>query len=123
VRDNWVSPSLGRKSERSKPLWRALTGRAHAVATVNGTAALQSRASLAAGVRAGDRVMRSRLEPFAASRMQSHMPGLTASFVDVGEARLGPLDPAFSLPKRLPAIPNDTRRESPSIRLGHTTLI
>ena len=83
VRDNWVS-SAGPEVTAFETAMARLTGRAHAVATVNGTAALHL-ALLAVGVRAGDRV----IVPdwtFAASANAIAHAGATASFVDVGEA-------------------------------------
>jgi len=114
VRDNWVS-SAGPEVRAFETAMARLTGRAHAVATVNGTAALHL-ALLAAGVRAGDRV----IVPdwtFAASANAITHAGATASFVDVGEADWA-LDPALVA---------ETLAGDPTIRaviavdpLGHT---
>lgn len=83
VRDNWVS-SAGPQVTAFETAMARLTGRTHAVATVNGTAALHL-ALLAAGVCAGDRV----IVPdwtFAASANAISHAGATASFVDVRKA-------------------------------------
>ena len=114
VRDNWVS-SAGPEVTAFETAMARLTGRAHAVATVNGTAALHL-ALLAAGVRPGDRV----IVPdwtFAASANAVAHAGALASFVDVGES-----DWAID-----PALVAETLAEDPKIRaviavdpLGHT---
>lgn len=91
VRDNWVS-SAGPEVTALESAMARLTGRAHAVATVNGTAALHL-ALLAAGVGVGDRV----IVPdwtFAASANAISHAGATASFVDVRESDWA-LDPAL----------------------------
>lgn len=91
VRDNWVS-SAGPEVTAFETALARLTGRTYAVATVNGTAALHL-ALLAAGVRAGDRV----IVPdwtFAASANAIAHAGATASFVDVGKTDWA-LDPAL----------------------------
>jgi dTDP-4-amino-4,6-dideoxygalactose transaminase len=114
VRDNWVS-SAGPDVTAFETAMARLTGRTYAVATVNGTAALHL-ALLAAGVRAGDRV----IVPdwtFAASANAIAHAGATASFVDVRETDWA-LDPALVA---------ETLAGDPTIRaviavdpLGHT---
>jgi perosamine synthetase len=113
VRDNWVS-SVGPEVTAFEAAMARLTGRSHAVATVNGTAALHL-ALLAAGVGTGDRV----IVPdwtFAASANAIAHAGAIASFVDV-RASDWALDPA---------VVAETLAEDPSIRaviavdpLGH----
>ncbi|MGB0571181.1 MAG: aminotransferase class I/II-fold pyridoxal phosphate-dependent enzyme [Alphaproteobacteria bacterium] len=114
VRDNWVS-SAGPEVTALETAMARLTGRAHAVATVNGTAALHL-ALLAVGVRTGDRV----IVPdwtFAASANAISHAGATASFVDVRESDWA-LDPTLVA---------ETLAADPAIRaviavdpLGHT---
>jgi perosamine synthetase len=114
VRENWVS-SAGPEVTAFESAVAHLTGRAHAVATVNGTAALHL-ALLAVGVCAGDRV----IVPdwtFAASANAIAHAGATASFVDVTKS-----DWAID-----PALVAETLASDPMIRaviavdpLGHT---
>jgi dTDP-4-amino-4,6-dideoxygalactose transaminase len=80
VRDNWVS-SAGPEVLELEHSMAQLTGRAHAVATVNGTAALHL-ALLGLGIRPGDRV----IVPdwtFAATANAVAHAGATPVFVDV----------------------------------------
>lgn len=114
VHDNWVS-SAGPEVTAFESAMARLTGRAHAVATVNGTAALHL-ALLAAGVRPGDGVVVPDWT-FAASANAVAHAGATASFVDVGGA-----DWAID-----PALVAETLAADPTIRaviavdpLGHT---
>ena len=91
VRDNWVS-SAGPDIRAFEDGIAALAGRRYAVATVNGTAALHL-ALIAAGVRAGDRV----IVPdwtFAATANAVAHGGATPVFVDVREEDWA-LDPAL----------------------------
>jgi dTDP-4-amino-4,6-dideoxygalactose transaminase len=91
VRDNWVS-SAGPEVSAFETGTAELTGRSHAVATVNGTAALHL-ALLAVGVRPGDRV----IVPdwtFAASVNAVAHAGATPVFVDVRHEDWA-LDPAI----------------------------
>ncbi len=89
VRDNWVS-SAGPEVTAFEGALRELTGRRHAVALVNGTAALHM-ALVGAGVRPGDRV----IVPdwtFAASVNAVCHAGAVPVFVDVTDEDWG-LDP------------------------------
>lgn len=91
VRDNWVS-SAGPQVSAFERSVAALTGRAHAVATVNGTAALHL-ALLGSGIRPGDSV----IVPdwtFAASANAVAHAGATPVFVDVRHEDWA-LDPAL----------------------------
>lgn len=83
VTDNWVSTAGPRVVEMEGRM-AALTGRRHAIATVNGTAAIQL-ALTAAGVAKGDLV----IVPdwtFAASAAAIYHAGAEAFFVDVAPA-------------------------------------
>jgi len=91
VADNWVSTAGPRVGEMERRVGE-LTGRRFAIATVNGTTAIQL-ALMAAGVRAGDLV----IVPdwtFAASAAAIHHAGAEAYFVDVDGATWT-LDPAL----------------------------
>lgn len=91
VADNWVS-SAGPEVLALEQGMAALTGRAHAVATVNGTAALHL-ALLALGLKPGDRV----IVPdwtFAATANAAAHAGAVPIFVDVREDDWA-LDPAL----------------------------
>lgn len=80
VRDNWVS-TAGPEVSAFEAALRELTGRRHAIATVNGTASLHL-AVLAAGVQPGERV----IVPdwtFAASANAVAHAGAVPCFVDV----------------------------------------
>ena len=90
VEDNWVS-SAGPSVTEFEEKIAALTGRAHAVATSNGTCAIQL-ALVALGVRPGNHV----IVPdwtFAASANAVYHAGATPIFVDVS-AESWTLDPA-----------------------------
>ncbi|MBS28108.1 MAG: pyridoxal-5'-phosphate-dependent protein [Alphaproteobacteria bacterium] len=91
VRDNWVS-SAGPEVTAFENAMAQLTGRNHAVATVNGTAALHL-ALLAAGVKPGDQVVVPDWT-FAASVNAAAHAGATPAFVDVREADWA-IDPAL----------------------------
>ncbi len=91
VRDNWVS-SAGPFVVEFEQKISALTGQTHAVATVNGTTALQL-ALIAAGVKAGDFV----IVPdwtFAATCNAVYHAGATPIFVDI-TAESWTLDPTL----------------------------
>lgn len=82
VQDNWVSSAGPFVTECEKQV-AALANRAHAVASVNGTTALQL-AMMAAGVNRGDYV----IVPdwtFAATANAAHHAGATPIFADVTE--------------------------------------
>jgi perosamine synthetase len=95
----WVS-SAGSYVGRFEQMLADYTGIAHAVAIVNGTAALHL-ALLAAGVRPGDEVIVPSLTFVATANAVSHC-GATPHFADVEDATLG-LDPA-ALEKGLNAV-------------------
>ena len=86
VRDNWVS-SAGPEVTAFEKGIAALTGRKHALAVVNGTAALQL-ALLAAGIKVGDRVAVPDWT-FAATANAAVHAGATLAFVDVTESDWG----------------------------------
>jgi perosamine synthetase len=86
----WVS-SVGAYVDRFEAMLAEITGAAHAIAVVNGTAALQVCLHLA-GVGPGDEVVMPSLTFVATANAVSHC-GATCRFVDVDERTLG-LDPA-----------------------------
>ncbi|KIL97797.1 Bacillosamine/Legionaminic acid biosynthesis aminotransferase PglE 4-keto-6-deoxy-N-Acetyl-D-hexosaminyl-(Lipid carrier) aminotransferase [Paramagnetospirillum magnetotacticum MS-1] len=86
----WVS-SVGAYVDRFEAMLADITGAHHAVATVNGSAALEVCLHLA-GVGAGDDVVLPSLTFIATANAVSHL-GASCRFVDVDEATLG-LDPA-----------------------------
>ena len=90
VQDNWVSSAGPFVTECEKQI-AALVGRAHAVASVNGTTALQL-AMTAAGVEHGDYVVVPDWT-FAATANAAHHAGATPVFADVTEESWS-LDPA-----------------------------
>ena len=89
IQTGWVS-SVGAYVDRFEAMLADITGAAHAVAVVNGTAALQVCLHLA-GVRPGDEVVVPSLTFVATANAVSHC-GATCRFVDVEERTLG-LDP------------------------------
>ena len=91
VADNWVS-SAGPEVGKIEARMAALSGRAHGVATVNGTAALHL-ALVMAGVGSGHRVVLPDWT-FAATANAVLMAGATPVFVDV-TAESWTLDPAL----------------------------
>ncbi len=104
VTDNWVSSAGPFVTEFEASIAR-LTGRRHAVSTVNGTAALQLALS-AAGVGAGDLV----IVPdwtFAATANAVVHAGATPYFVDIAESSFT-LDPEL-IAKALKATPGGRR--------------
>ena len=90
VKENWVS-SAGPSVTEFEEKIAALTGRAHAVATSNGTCAIQL-ALVALGVRPGDYVIVPDWS-FAASANAVYHAGATPIFVDIS-AESWTLDPA-----------------------------
>lgn len=90
VQDNWVSSAGPFVTECEKQV-AALAGRAHAVASVNGTTALQLSMT-AAGVKRGDYVVVPDWT-FAATANAAHHAGATPVFADVTEESWS-LDPA-----------------------------
>ncbi|MGE0094017.1 MAG: aminotransferase class I/II-fold pyridoxal phosphate-dependent enzyme [Alphaproteobacteria bacterium] len=90
VQDNWVSSAGPFVTECEKQI-AALAGRAYAVASVNGTTALQL-AMTAAGVKPGDHVVVPDWT-FAATANAAHHAGATPIFADVTEESWS-LDPA-----------------------------
>ncbi|TAN58889.1 MAG: LegC family aminotransferase [Magnetospirillum sp.] len=90
IATGWVS-SVGAYVDRFEAMLAEVSGVAHAVAVVNGTAALQVCLHLA-GVRPGDEVVLPSLTFIATANAVSHC-GATCRFVDVEERTLG-LDPA-----------------------------
>lgn len=86
----WVS-SVGAYVDRFEAMLAETCGVAHAVAVVNGTAALHV-SLLLAGVRRGDEVLLPALTFIATANAISYL-GAIPHFVDVGADRLG-LDPA-----------------------------
>lgn len=113
VAENWVS-SAGPEVSAFEQGIAALTGRKHAVALVNGTAALHL-ALLSAGVRPGDRVAVPEWT-FAATANAAAHAGAKLAFVDVTESDWG-LDPNL-LAKALDG--DDTIRAVISVDpLGH----
>ncbi|MHB1218305.1 MAG: aminotransferase class I/II-fold pyridoxal phosphate-dependent enzyme [Alphaproteobacteria bacterium] len=90
VQDNWVSSAGPFVTECEKQV-AALAGRAHAVASVNGTTALQL-AMTAAGVKPSDHVVVPDWT-FAATANAAHHAGATPIFADVTEESWS-LDPA-----------------------------
>lgn len=82
----WVS-SVGAYVDRFEEMLREITGACHAVATVNGTAALQM-ALLLAGVQPGDEVVVPGLTFVATANAVSHC-GAHPHFADVEETALG----------------------------------
>ncbi|GIX18281.1 MAG: aminotransferase [Rhodothalassiaceae bacterium] len=99
VASGWVS-SAGPEIARFEERLAALTGARHAVAVVNGTAALHL-AFRAVGVRPGDEVIMPPLTFVATANAAVHA-GAVPHFVDIEPARLG-LDPA-ALARRLEAV-------------------
>lgn len=91
VQDNWVSSAGPFVTECEKQV-AALAGRAHAVASVNGTTALQL-AMNAAGVRPGDHVVVPDWT-FAATANAAHHAGAIPIFADVTEESWS-LDPSM----------------------------
>lgn len=91
VQDNWVSSAGPFVTECEKQI-AALAGRAHAVASVNGTTALQLALS-AAGVKPGDHVVVPDWT-FAATANAAHHAGATPIFADVTEESWS-LDPTM----------------------------
>ena len=90
VQDNWVSSAGPFVTECEKQI-AALAGRAYAVASVNGTTALQL-AMMSAGVKPGDHVVVPDWT-FAATANAAHHAGATPVFADVTEESWS-LDPA-----------------------------
>ena len=90
VEDNWVSSAGPFVTECEKQI-AALAGRAHAVASVNGTTALQL-SMVAAGVKPGDYVVVPDWT-FAATANAAHHAGAIPIFADVTEESWS-LDPA-----------------------------
>jgi perosamine synthetase len=90
VRSGWVS-SAGRFVTEFEERLAGFTGAPHAVAVVNGTAALQVGLMLA-GVGAGDEVFAPSLTFVATANAISHC-GAVPHFIDVCEGRLG-VDPS-----------------------------
>ena len=86
----WVS-SVGAYVDRFERMLKAFTGATHAVAVVNGTAALHLCLQLI-GVRPGDEVIMPTLTFIATANAVAYC-GATPHFADSGEATLG-LDPA-----------------------------
>ncbi len=86
---NWVS-SVGAYVDRFEAMLAAFTGAGHAVATVNGTAALHVCLMLA-GVKAGDEVIVPALTFVATANAVAYC-GAVPHFVDSSETTLG-LDP------------------------------
>jgi perosamine synthetase len=86
----WVS-SVGSYVDRFEAMLASITGAGFAIATVNGTSALQLALHLA-GVGPGDRVVVPALSFVATANAVSHC-GATCAFVDIEAGRLG-LDPA-----------------------------
>ncbi|OAN49285.1 aminotransferase DegT [Paramagnetospirillum marisnigri] len=86
----WVS-SVGAYVDRFEAMLAEITGVRHAVAVVNGTAALEICLHLA-GVKPGDQVVMPSLTFIATANAASHL-GATCRFVDIEERTLG-LDPA-----------------------------
>lgn len=116
VADNWVS-SAGPFVTAFEERMTALTGRRHAVATVNGTAAIHL-ALVAAGIGPGDRV----IVPdwtFAASANAVYHAGATPVLIDVTEDSWT-IDPALVAR----ALSNDSGRTIKAVLavhvLGHT---
>ncbi len=99
VTDGWVSSAAPDVAAFERKLCE-ITGAAHAVATVNGTAALHL-ALLGAGVRPGDEVLMPPLTFVATANAAVHA-GAVPHFVDVEAQRCG-LDPA-ALAERLQAV-------------------
>lgn len=95
----WVS-TAGRFVERFEGMLTEFTGARHAIATVNGTAALHA-ALMVAGVEAGDEVMVPALTFVATANAVAHA-GAVPHFVEVEAATLG-LD-AKALRRRLERI-------------------
>lgn len=89
--DSTFVSSVGRYVDRFEAELAAFTGARHAVAVVNGTAALQVALRLA-GVRAGDEVLMPALTFVATANAVSHVSA-TPHFVDSEMRTLG-LDPA-----------------------------
>lgn len=85
----WVS-SVGKFVDEFERRLAEITGSRHAIATVNGTAALHVGLKLA-GVKAGDEVLTPALSFVATANAASHC-GATPHFVDSSETTLG-LDP------------------------------
>ncbi len=99
VTSGWVS-SAGPEIARFEERLAAVTGARHAVAVVNGTAALHL-AFRAVGVQAGEEVIMPPLT-FVATANAAVQAGAVPHFVDIEPARLG-LDPA-ALARRLEAV-------------------
>lgn len=89
IDSNWVS-SAGKYVNRFEQMVAAATGAAHAIATVNGTAALHA-ALLLEGVKPGDEVIVPAITFVATANAVSHA-GATPHFVDSTWETLG-LDP------------------------------
>lgn len=88
--DSGFVSSVGESVARFEDLVAAFTGSGHAIATVNGTAAL-SLALAVAGVRPGDEVIIPALSFVGTANAVAHL-GAIPHFADVDESRLG-LDP------------------------------
>ena len=90
IETGWVS-SVGSYVDRFETMLAEISGTGHAVATMNGTAALHA-ALIVAGVRPGDEVLIPSLTFIATANAASYA-GATPHFVDCGATTLG-VDPA-----------------------------